>query len=61
MIYVFDSPNAMPRYYKDKIYSNKHEREKVVRKAMDYSDRHPSVPCPIAHERLLKKLNRKSR
>lgn len=61
MIYVFDAPNAMPRYYKDKIYVNKHQKEMVVQKCKQYSELNPSTPCPIQHDRLFKKLNRKSR
>lgn len=61
VIYVFDCPNAMPRYYKDKIYTNPHQKEMVRHKAMEYSYKHPVESCPIQHARLLKKLNRKHR
>lgn len=61
VIYVFDCPNAMPRYYKDKIYTNPHQKELVRYKAVKYSTEHPVESCPIQHERLLKKLNRKMR
>jgi len=59
VVYKFDTPNAMPRYYKDKIYTNPHQKEMVRFKAMKYSEKHPSEPCVIQHDRLLKKLNRK--
>lgn len=61
MIYVFDIPCAMPRYYRDKFYTNPHDKAMIQKNAMDYSERHPSVPCPIQHERLIKKLNKKHR
>lgn len=59
VVYVFDCPNAMPRYYKDKIYTNPHQKEMVRYKAMEYSFMHPKDSCPVQHERLLKKLQRK--
>lgn len=59
VIYVFDCANAMPRYYKDKIYTNPHQKAIVRHNAMAYSERHPSESCPVEHDRLLKKLNRK--
>lgn len=60
VVYVFDTPNAMPRYYKDAIY-NVHERAKVVAAAMEYSDKHPRIVCPAEHDRLFKRLTRKHR
>ena len=60
VIYVFDTPNAMPRYYKDKIY-NVHQRALVVAKAIEYSNNNPKKICPVEHDRLWKKLNRKNK
>ena len=60
VVYVFDTPNAMPRYYKDKIY-NVHQRALVVAKAIEYSDKNPKPVCPVEHDRLIKKLQRKHR
>lgn len=61
VVYQFSTPNAMPRYYKDKIYTNPHQKAMVVHKAMQYSFENPTVICPVEHEKLFKKLNRKSR
>lgn len=61
VVYVFDSPNAMPRYYKDKIYTNPHQKAMVVAKAVEYSEKNPQTICAIEHDRLLKKLQRKHR
>lgn len=60
VVYTFDTPNAMPRYYKDKIY-NVHQRALVVAKAMEYSASNPKTVCPVEHDKLLKKLQRKHR
>lgn len=60
VVYVFDTPNAMPRYYKDKMY-NVHQRALVVAKAQEYSDKNPKTVCPVEHDKLMKKLNRKHR
>lgn len=60
VIYDFSTPNAMPRYYKDKIY-NKHQRALVVARAMKYSDEHPKPVCFVEHDKLFKKLKRKHR
>lgn len=61
VVYQFKTPNAMPRYYKDKIYTNPHQKAMVKLKAMAYSDENPKVVCPVEHDQLLKKLQRKHR
>lgn len=58
VVYDFDCANAMPRYYKDKIF-NVHERAVLQKKAMDYTYKNYQVACPVEHDRLLKKLSRK--
>lgn len=60
VIYQFATPNAMPRYYKDKIY-NVHQRAVVVSKAVEYSQKHAKPVCSVEHDRLYKKLTRKQR
>lgn len=60
VVYQFSTPNAMPRYYKDNIY-NVHQRALVVAKAIEYSQKNAKPVCPVLHDRLLKKLNRKHR
>jgi len=60
VIYDFSTPNAMPRYYKDKIY-NVHQRALVVEKARRFSAENPQIICPVEHDRLLKRLKRKHR
>lgn len=60
VVYVFDTPNAMPRYYKDKIY-NVHQRALVVAKAIEYSTLNSKPICSVEHDKLIKKLNRKHR
>lgn len=60
VVYQFSTPNAMPRYYKDKIY-NVHQRALVVAKAVEYSNQNSKPVCPVEHEKLMKKLNRKHR
>lgn len=49
----------MPRYYKDKIYTNPHLKAMVQQKSLAYTLKNPQDSCPIQHERLLKKLQRK--
>lgn len=60
VIYQFSTPNAMPRYYRDKIY-NVHQRALVVEKAIRYSELHSKPICAVEHDKLMKKLNRKHR
>lgn len=60
VVYVFSTPNAMPRYYKDKMY-NVHQRAVAVAKAKEFSSKHPKISCPVEHDRLLNRLKRKHR
>lgn len=60
VVWVFDTPNAMPRYYKDNIY-NVHQRLQVVAKAIEFSATNEKPVCPVEHDKLIKKLNRKHR
>lgn len=60
VVYIFETPNAMPRFYKDKIY-NVHQRALVVQAAQEYSAKYSKPPCPVLHDRLLVKLKRKHR
>lgn len=60
VIYEFSTPNAMPRYYKDNIY-NVHQRQLVVQKAKEYSMQNAKKICPVEHDKLLLKLQRKHR
>lgn len=60
VIYQFSTPNAMPRYYKDKIY-NVHQRALVVAKAIEYSSKNSKPVCAVEHDKLHIKLNRKHR
>lgn len=61
VIYMFDSPNAMPRYYKDKIFTNRYQKKLVQLKALAYTEQNPSKVTPSDEKRLMKKLNRKNR
>lgn len=60
VVYIFDTPNAMPRYYKDRIY-NVHQRELVVAKAKEFSAKHPAKISGAHHDQLINKLKRKHR
>lgn len=60
VVYDFDCPNAMPRYYMDKIF-DAGQRRYIHMKRMKYSLKHDQVTCPVEHERLWKKLNRKNK
>ena len=60
VVWDFNTPSAMPRYYKDNIY-NVHQRALVVAKAKEFSANNPKPVCPVEHDRLLKKLQRKFR
>lgn len=60
VVYEFDAPNAMPRYYKDRMY-NVHQRAMVVAKAREYSEQNPKTVCAVEHDKLFEKLNRKHR
>lgn len=61
VVYQFSTPNAMPRYYKDKIYTNVHQKALVVAKAIEYSTKHAKPICSVEHDRLYEKLTRKHR
>lgn len=61
VVWDFGTPGAMPRYYKDKIYTNPHQKALVVSKAIEYSFKNPQVICPVEHDRLLVKLQKKHR
>lgn len=60
VVYDFDCPNAMPRYYMEKIF-DAGQRRYIHLKRMKHSLDHPQVVCPIEHDRLWKKLNRKNK
>lgn len=60
VVYSFSSPNSMPRYYKEKIFS-KGQLLYINMKARQYSEDNAKPVCPIEHDRLIKKLNRKHR
>lgn len=61
VVFDFSTPNAMPRYYKDKIYTNPHQKAMVVYNAIRYSEAHPKPICSVEHDNLFKKLKRKQR
>ncbi|UDN67885.1 replication initiator protein [robinz microvirus RP_171] len=61
VVFNFSTPCAMPRYYKDKIYTTQHQKAMVVYKARKYSEEHPTQICYVEHENLQRKLNRKHR
>lgn len=61
VVYKFDVPNGMPRYYTDKIF-DEGQRRYIHMKRMAYTLSHPKPPPTHAdHERLLRKLNRKQK
>jgi len=62
-INVLGTVNAMPRYYKDKIFTNRYQKKLLQVNAMAYSSKHPVDPGSVheLHERLSKKLNRKQK
>lgn len=61
VVYQFSTPNAMPRYYKDKIYTNPHQKAMVVFNAMQFSYENSKPVCSVEHDKLYKKLTRKHR
>lgn len=74
VIYDFDCANSMPRFYRDKIFIDKYfdefaqewrEDKGPLRmlniKHMNYSLDHPQEVCYVEHEKLLKKLQKKSK
>lgn len=60
VVYDFDCPNAMPRYYMDKIF-DAGQRRYIHMKRMKYALEQNQVVCPVEHDRLWKKLNRKNK
>ena len=60
VVYDFDTPCAMPRFYMDKIFTPG-QRRYIQIKRMKFSHDHPMDVCPVEHERLWKKLNRKNK
>lgn len=60
VIYDFDTPCAMPRYYRDKIF-NIHQRQLVILKARLHSENFPKPICYVEHDKLLNRLKRKQR
>lgn len=62
VVYDFQTPNAMPRYYKDKIFTNRYMKKLVHLKALQYTVDNPAPrPTEWEHEQLVKKLNKKHR
>lgn len=61
VIYDFSTPNAMPRYYKDKIFTNRYQKKLIQKKMLAFSEKHPQRPSEWEHTLLLKKLNRKNK
>lgn len=60
VVWDFDCPNAMPRYYMEKIF-DEGQRRYIHLKRMKYSLENQKVVCPVEHELLWKKLNRKNK
>lgn len=60
VVHDFDQPNAMPRYYMEKIYTPG-QRRYINHKRMLYSLDHPTEISSEEHDRLWKKLNRKNK
>jgi len=60
VVYDFDTPNAMPRFYMDKIF-DRGQRRYIHMQRMLHSRDNPQVVCPVEHDRLWKKLNRKNK
>lgn len=60
VVYDFKVANAMPRYYKEKIFTRGQLRFIHIRQ-MKHSMENPQVICPVEHDLLWKKLNRKNK
>lgn len=58
VVYDFATPNAMPRFYRDKIFDDSMKLD-LQERALAYSEAHKTKPDLVGHERLLKKLQRK--
>lgn len=56
---VLGSVNAMPRYYKDKIFRNRYSKKQIHVSALEYTKAHPQKPTQWDHDQLQTKLNRK--
>lgn len=58
---VLGTVNAMPRYYKDKIFTTRYQKKQLQVDALAYSLKHPTDQATMneLHARLTKKLNRK--
>lgn len=60
VVYDFDCANAMPRYYMDKIF-DAGQRRYIHLQRMVHSFNNPQIVCPVEHNRLWSKLNRKNK
>lgn len=62
VVMVLDTPNAMPRYYKDKIFTNRYQKRLIQVNALAYSEKHGNKrPSEAEHKYLFDKLNRKNK
>ena len=50
---------GMPRYYKNKFFTNRYQKALIQRNMLEYAAEHPSTVDQLEHDNLLKKLNRK--
>lgn len=57
--YDFDNVRSMPRYYRDKVFTDQHLKALVAKKQMEYSDKYGKPPCPAKHEQVLRQLTKK--
>lgn len=58
---VLGTINAMPRYYKDKIFIYPCQKVLMHIKALKYAAAHPQKPTQLQHDMLVQKLNRKNK
>lgn len=56
---VLGTLNAMPRYYKDKIFKNRYSKKQIHVAALEYTSKHPQKVDQWQHDQLQTKLNRK--
>lgn len=62
VVYVFNTPNAMPRYYKDKIFGGDRYMKRIIQvNALAYTAKNPQRVSEMEHEILFNKLNRKNK
>lgn len=61
VVYVNEMANAMPRYYKDKIFLNRYAKKIIQVNALAYTKKHPHKISEWEHQRLFDKLNRKNK